>query len=296
MLVTRASNTFGRTHPSSHTRPLCAVFHIPSTLSADDDIPKAPSMAQTHFQGPLTFNGSGQSLSSFEMKKIRVELEDIKAKYGLKEPERTFRDEPDTKWRWGGKPDYTLTNLLFLKGRTKEHPEGSLELIVENLIKSWEGERSHVLDCKQHLSVDQEHFRLSANGGKAYNNEEANAMGNYNVLLNSCPAKVYDAKNTTWKQSHDKFHDAFAAFPWEVLAVYSPPPKVVAFTWRHWAQFSGTFEGNFGDDSVVEVFGFCTATVNEKLQLCNVEIFYDAEEFIAVLRARSDAFRGSQEH
>jgi hypothetical protein len=37
--------------------------------------------------------------------------------------------------------------------------------------------------------------------------------------------------------SHDAFHDAFAAFPWEVLDVFSGPPKV-AFTWRHWAEFT----------------------------------------------------------
>ena len=34
------------------------------------------------------------------------------------------------------------------------------------------------------------------------------------------------------------------------------------------------------------MFGFGTAVVNDKLQLCGVEIYYDAEEFISVLRGQ----------
>ena len=96
-----------------------------------------PSLAQTHMQGPLEVNGSGKSLSKEELLACKEELDQIKKQYGMKEPERSFMDEPDTKWRFGGKPDYSLTNLMFLKERIKQHPEGSLELIVENLVKTW---------------------------------------------------------------------------------------------------------------------------------------------------------------
>lgn len=147
--------------------------------------------------------------------------------------------------------------------------------------------RSHKVDCKQHKSVDQEKFNISANGGKAYNNVEANKVGNYNVLLDACPANVWDAANTTWEQSHDKFHTAFAAFPWEILEVFSGPPKV-GFSWRHWGHFTGTYEGNKGKGELVEMFGFGTATVNDQLQLCDVEIYYNAEDFIAVMRGQKD--------
>lgn len=68
------------------------------------------------------------------------------------------------------------------------------------------------------------------------------------------------------------FHDAFAAFPWEGLGVYSPLPKV-AFTWRQWGEFTGTYEGNQGEGQKVELFGLATATVNDNLQLCDVELF-----------------------
>jgi len=116
-----------------------------------------------------------------------------------------------------------------------------------------------------------------------FDNLSANAVGNYNVLMDACAPEVYDAQNISWEQSHDKFHEAFAAFPWEVLEVFSGPPKV-AFTWRHWGTFTGQYEGNKGQGELVEMFGFGTAVVNDKLQLQDVEIFYKAEDFINVLR------------
>lgn len=247
-------------------------------------------MAQTHFQGPLSVTGSGKPLTKKDLEQVKSELEDLKAKYDLKEPDRAFLTETDEKgtpvaWRFGGIPDYSLTNLQFLKERSRVHPAGSLELIVENLVKTWEMERSHKLDPNQHQSVDKEHFRISANGGKIFDNIEANAVGNYNVLLHSCPLWNKDGVDApvTWEQSHDAFHDAFAAFPWEVLEIFSGPPKV-AFTWRHWGHFTGTFDQNKGNGELVEVYGFGTAVVNDQLQLQDVEIFYNADEFMQTMR------------
>merc|ERR1712187_371314 len=64
-------------------------------------------------------------------------------------------------------------------------------------------------------------------------------------------------------------------------------PKV-GFTWRHWGRFTGTYEENQGKGQLVEMFGFGTATVNEKLQLTKVEIYYDADEFLAVMRGEKE--------
>jgi hypothetical protein len=239
----------------------------------------------SHMQGPLQpgVTGSGKPLTKDELDQVKAELEDLKERYGWKEPQRSFMDDPKTKWRFGGKPDYSLTNLQFLKQRSKIHAEDSLENVVSNLVKTWEMERSHKVHASSHQSVDVDRFQISANGGKVFNNEEANAVGNYNVLLNACPAELWDSANTTWEGSHDIFHNAFSAFPWEVLEVFSGPPKV-AFTWRHWGTFTGSYEENQGKGELVELFGFGTATVNDKLQLTDVEIYYNAEEFISVLR------------
>jgi hypothetical protein len=234
-------------------------------------------------QGPLTVTGSGAALTKEELNAVKQELEEIKKEYGLKEPERSYMSDPEIQWRFGGAPDYSLTNLFYLKERSTQHADGSLEQVVENLVKTWEMERSHKVDPGQHMSVDQDKFRIQANGGKIFDNLSANQVGNYNVLLNACPAESWDSENISWDDSHEIFHKAFAAFPWEVLEVFSGPPKV-AFTWRHWATFTGTFEGNQGEGQLVEMFGFGTAVVNDKLQLQDVDIYYDAEDFLNVMR------------
>ena len=144
------------------------------------------------------------------------------------------------------------------------------------------------MQAKQHKSVDPEKFHIGANGWKKYSNEEAQAVGNYNVLMSGCPAKLWDAENTTWAQSHAAFHDAFASFPWEVLEVFSGPPKV-AFSWRHWAHFTGSYEGNKGKGELVELYGFGVAEVNDKLQLVDVEIYYKPDEFLQVMKGERPA-------
>jgi hypothetical protein len=81
-----------------------------------------PSMAQTFCRGPLqaaVANGSGKPLTKHELGAVKEELEALKALHGFKEPVRSFMDDPETKWRFGGAPDYSLTNLQFVQGRSK---------------------------------------------------------------------------------------------------------------------------------------------------------------------------------
>ena len=80
----------------------------------------------------------------------------------------------------------------------------------------------------------------------------------------NAPKELYDYKSYDWKQTHELFHNSFAAFPWEVLEVFTGPP-VVAFSWRHWGHFTGSFKGNKGKGELIEVFGWATAEVNDKL-------------------------------
>ena len=57
-------------------------------------------------------------------------------------PHRQHMDDPNIVWR-EGKPDFTQVNKAYLEGRTRVHKEGSLEKIVEDLVKTWEMEASH---------------------------------------------------------------------------------------------------------------------------------------------------------
>jgi hypothetical protein len=54
------------------------------------------------------------------------------------DPDAVLKDVPnDVKWR-NGIPDYTRAKVLFNKYKTTNHKAGSLEDIVQNLVKNWE--------------------------------------------------------------------------------------------------------------------------------------------------------------
>ncbi len=103
-------------------------------------------MAQTYMKGPIDPASQGP-VTEERLAEARKELEALKKKTGWKDPVRSHMEDKNIKWRFGGPPDYTLANLAYLKGKTRNHKEGSLEQIVENLVKTWEMERSHKLDC-----------------------------------------------------------------------------------------------------------------------------------------------------
>lgn len=241
------------------------------------------TMAQTHMQGPMDV-GSHGPVSKAQVAAVEEKVKALLAKNPeLRLPERGHMDDvAESNWRFGSKPNYALANYYYLTGKKANHAEGSLEQVVENLVKTWEMERSHKKDPASHKTVDQKEFRISANGGKVYDNLSANQVGNYNVLLQNAPKELYDAEGMTWEQSHEAFHTAFPAFPWELLKVFSGPP-VVAFSWRHWGTFTGSYKGNQGNGQIIEMYGFGIATVNADLQLCDVKLYYDSETFLKAL-------------
>lgn len=49
--------------------------------------------------------------------------------------------------------------------RRATHKEGSLERMVENLIKNWEVEASHKLDVSEWRTVAPKEYKFSCNGG-----------------------------------------------------------------------------------------------------------------------------------
>jgi hypothetical protein len=186
------------------------------------------------------FQPSVYGPSPDDIKRAREELEKIKAERGWLEPDRGDLSDPSIDWR-EGKPDYTIANLAYFRGKTKNHPAGSLELVVENLVKTWEMEASHK-PFAQWGTINHAKYAVQANGGKEYKGEDAARVGNYNVLMSSCPRDLYDAEGETFESSHAHFRGAFPnGFPWEVLEVYAGPPKV-AFSWRHWADFAGEYQ------------------------------------------------------
>ena len=58
-------------------------------------------------------------------------------------PKREYMDDPDTKWRHGCRPDYSVVNTKYMKEKTNNHAADSQEKFVENLVKTWEVENAY---------------------------------------------------------------------------------------------------------------------------------------------------------
>lgn len=197
-----------------------------------------------------------------------------------------YDDAENTHWRHGGPPSYEDVNILFEQGRTKEWPKGSLEETVQNAIKSWEMEVSHKTRVQDIRTLSPEKFKLIVNGREGLSAEETLKLGTYNALLKtSLPEEFqyYKAEKETFESSHDAFKSAFPrGFAWEVLEVYSGPP-VIAFKFRHWGFFEGSFKGHAPTGEMVEFHGLGTLKVDESLRAEEVEIYYDPAQLFGGL-------------
>lgn len=191
--------------------------------------------------------------------------------------------EERTAWRHGSAPQYDVVNALFEKGRTQVWPKGSLEEVVQNLVKTWEMELSHKIKVSDFKTIDQEKFRISVNGGPKLSAAETLQVGSYNALLATSSVNgddaTYQASKETFESSHDIFRTAFpGGFAWEVQAVYSPPP-VVVMKFRHWGVMEGPFKGHAPTGAVVDSIGICVAKVDENLKIVELEVYYDSAAF-----------------
>lgn len=219
------------------------------------------------------------------MEKARAEVNKMLQAPENVEPERGHLDDSDTKWRCG-KPDYAVANLAFLMGKTQCHAKGSLEILVENAVKTWEMEASHKVDTSQWKTIIHEKYNVQANGGKVFTLKEASTRGNYNVLLDHVDANLYNAANQDFESSHHLFRNALEGnFPWEVIKVYAGPPDIV-FSWRHWGEFTGQYEENKGHGQLLEMTGFAFVSVTDELKITDLRVFYKPEEFLKALKGQ----------
>jgi hypothetical protein len=120
------------------------------------------------------------------------------------------------------------------------HTAGSLPELVQSLVKNWEIEASFKTDLADWRTIDHENYSFATNGQPAQNAEYMLKVGTYNALLTSneyyCPA------HSDFALSHKTFKRMMPYFAWEVLEVYSGPPKVV-FRWRHWGIMKSDYIG-----------------------------------------------------
>lgn len=151
-------------------------------------------------------------------------------------------------------------------------------------------EASHKVDPRQWLTIDPDNYRFSCNGQQKYSAWETVKVGTYNALIGQ--TNYYDANAIPFEESHLAFKRAFGeGFAWEVLEVYSGPPTVT-FKWRHFGRMTDYFSctGLSGlsykvdpTNKMIKIYGMCKATVNEKFQVQDLQIFYDPSHLFTQL-------------
>jgi hypothetical protein len=190
---------------------------------------------------------------------------------------RDYKPNASVKWRFG-KPNYSVVNKLYFENRTKKHADGTLESVVQKLVKNWEVESHHIADIKDWQTMDVSKFSASVNGGGPASAQLMADIGPYNLLLGDCEG--YAGSANTFESANAIFSNAFTkGFAFEVLEVLSPPP-VVAFRYRHFGPFSGKYvdatgDTHPGDDKIVDIGGLVVATVSATLQIEKLDIYYD---------------------
>ncbi|MEA5578771.1 SnoaL-like polyketide cyclase [Anabaena sp. UHCC 0451] len=189
----------------------------------------------------------------------------------------------NVEWRYQTPPDYTRSKENLAKESTCNHLEGTLEAIVQNLVRTFEMEVSFKSNPQQWLSVVNDQFRVSTNGGKEFTSADLSAQGTYNLFM--ADSEHYKASEESFESSAKLFHSTFPqGFPWEVLEVYSGPPNVT-FKWRHWGHFQGAYKDFAPTGETVEIIGMSVARVTDDLKVISLEHYFDNNLFLAKLTA-----------
>lgn len=199
----------------------------------------------------------------------------------VQDRDTVITEESDAEWRYETPPDYSRNNATLKQQSKFNHLEGSLEAIVQNLVRTFEMEASFKTNPQQWLSVVADKFRMQTNAGTHYTADDVVAAGTYNLFLGE--SDHYSAKAEDFESSGRIFHEAFPnGFLWEVIEVLAGPPNVT-FKWRHWGTFSGSFQEHQPTGEVVEVVGISVARVTDDLKIELLEHYFDTNSFLGKL-------------
>lgn len=198
---------------------------------------------------------------------------------------RDYQPAPGAKWR-SGRPDYAAVNKLYFEHRVMNHAEGSLEALIQKLMKNWDVECRHIASTHQWQTMDVSKFKAALNGGCPFNAQLLSDMSHANVLIGETPE--YSATASSAEAGMKNFGAAFPeGFAWEVLEVFSGPPNVT-FKWRHFGKMTGTFKDKHGKEhkgngEMLNIIGLCIAKVSEDLKIESVDVYYNPNDLVRPL-------------
>jgi hypothetical protein len=199
----------------------------------------------------------------------------------VQDRDKVIAESTDVEWRYQTPPDYSRSKENLAQESIYNHLEGTLEAIVQNLVRTFEMEVSFKANPQQWLSIVNEQFRVSTNGGVEYTAADVSAQGTYNLFMSD--SEHYKASEESFESSAKVFHTTFPqGFPWEVLEVYSGPPNVT-FKWRHWGHFNGEYKGHAPTGETIEIIGMSIAKVTDDLKVISLEHYFDNNLFLEKL-------------
>lgn len=212
----------------------------------------------------------------------------------IQDRDTVIANDDGVEWRYHARPDYSLSNEFLQQESKCNHIEGSLEAIVQNLVRTFEMEASFKSNPGQWLSIVADKFRMTTNGGQEYTAQDVANAGTYNLFLGE--SQHYSASAETFESSASIFHQAFPkGFFWELIEVLSGPPNVT-FKWRHWGAFNGQYREHAPTGETVEVEGISIARVNDDLKILSLEHFFDTSSFLGKLSAGEKQATGCPFH
>jgi hypothetical protein len=195
--------------------------------------------------------------------------------------DQVIAESTDVEWRYQAPPDYSRSEENLAQESTYNHLEGTLEAIVQNLVRTFEMEASFKANPQQWLSIVNDKFRVSTNGGVDYTPADLSAQGTYNLFM--ADSQHYKASEENFESSAKVFQTTFPqGFPWEVLEVFSGPPNVT-FKWRHWGHFNGEYKDYAPTGETVEIIGMSIAKVTDDLKIVSLEHYFDNSRFLEKL-------------
>jgi hypothetical protein len=201
----------------------------------------------------------------------------------VQDRDKVIAESTDVQWRYQTPPDYSRSKENLATESIRNHLEGTLEAIVQNLVRTFEMEVSFKTNPQQWLSIVNDQFRVSTNGGVEYTAADLSAQGTYNLFM--ADSEHYKASEESFESSAKVFHTTFPqGFPWEVLEVFSGPPNVT-FKWRHWGHFHGAYKGHRPTGETIEIIGMSIAHVTDDLKIISLEHYFDNTLFLDKLTA-----------
>lgn len=175
-----------------------------------------------------------------------------------------------------------------------QHPEGSIEAIAQNLVRTFEMEASNKSNPQQWLSIVTDKFKMSTNGGQQFTAQDVADEGTYNLFLGK--TEQYDSETETFESSFQVFHTAFPnGFLWELTEVLSGPPNVT-FKWRHWGTFNGSYKDYAPTGETIEIVGVSIARVTDDLRIESLEHYFDNNVFLQKLTAGGCPFHSQNQN